>query len=352
MLPEPNRRGHPIYELMIGVGSMQEPIGAVLATVAESIGFTGEGMRLLIGSLGMVLLAVSFSKSKEVYSGKLAAAGWIMLGLFIYLLSEYYVKIGDPVLVLMTAGALPGGFILAYLEAARLQTLSSETRESIIWFRGMVAWSMIPYHIVYSIPYLNVAFVMLTAHSAEWMLEFAGLGAYTMGEVMVDLNGGGEIPLSEWDGNMFLLTAPLGDGGFFIPMYHATGEEVNIGFILSCSGLQSMIIFVGAIVALRTVPWNRRARGLLIALPTIHILNTFRNAGIVWLTDEYRNWDFLGLSMFDFTHSYAAKAASLFAMFLMAIALFDLLPELHRNIMRLLPRQLRGATKSEASTGS
>ena len=166
MLPEPNRRGHPIYELMIGVGSMQEPIGAVLATVAESIGFTGEGMRLLIGSLGMVLLAVSFSKSKEVYSGKLAAAGWILLGLFIYLLSEYYVKIGDPVLVLMTAGALPGGFILAYLEAARLQTLSSETRESIIWFRGMVAWSMIPYHIVYSIPYLNVAFVMLTAHSA------------------------------------------------------------------------------------------------------------------------------------------------------------------------------------------
>ena len=107
-----------------------------------------------------------------------------------------------------------------------------------------------------------------------------------------------------------------------------------------------MIIFVGAIVALQTVPWNRRARGLLIALPTIHILNTFRNAGIVWLTDEYRNWDFLGLSMFDFTHSYAAKAASLFAMFLMAIALFDLLPELHRNIMRLLPILLRGDTKS------
>jgi len=58
------------------------------------------------------------------------------------------------------------------------------------------------------------------------------------------------------------------------------------------------------------------------------------------------------LSMFDFSHSYAAKAASLFAMFLMAIALFDLLPELHKNIMRLLPRQFRGFSTSEESTGS
>lgn len=329
---------------------MEEPIGAALAALAEAVGLDAEGIRLLIGFIGMALLALSFAKSNEAYSNRLAAAGWVMLGLFIYLLSEYYVKIGDPVLILMTAAALPGGAMLAYYEAARHDSLAPETSESIIWFRGMVAWSMIPYHVVYSIPYLNIAFVMLTAHSAEWMLEFAGLGAYTMGDVMVDLHGGGEVPLSEWEGSMFLLTQPLGDGGFFIPMYHATGEEVNIGFILSCSGLQSMIIFVGAIVALRTVPWNRRIRGLLISVPTIHILNTFRNAGIVWLSDTYRTWDFMGLSMFDFTHSYAAKAASLFAMFLMAIALFDLLPELHRNILRLLPKRFSGAVGQSSAT--
>ena len=83
-----------------------------------------------------------------------------------------------------------------------------------------------------------------------------------------------------------------------------------------------------------------------------HILNTFRNAGIVWLTDSYRNWQFLGLDMFDFSHSYAAKAASLFAMFLLAIALFDLLPELHRNIMQLLPKQLRGNSNSSTAPES
>jgi exosortase/archaeosortase family protein len=97
-----------------------------------------------------------------------------------------------------------------------------------------------------------------------------------------------------------------------------------------------MAVFIGAIVALSSVHWKRRVRALLIALPTIHVLNVFRNAGIVWLTDTYPSWTFFGIGMFDFAHSYAAKFASLFAMFLIAIALFDLLPELHGHIMKVL----------------
>ena len=97
-----------------------------------------------------------------------------------------------------------------------------------------------------------------------------------------------------------------------------------------------MIVFVGAIVALGHVDWNRKLRALMIAIPTIHVLNVFRNAGIVWLTDNYTDWTVFGMEMFEFAHSYAAKFASLFAMFLMALALFDLLPELHANIMRIL----------------
>ena len=42
------------------------------------------------------------------------------------------------------------------------------------------------------------------------------------------------------------------------------------------------------------------------------------------------------MSMFEFGHSYASRVVSLFAMFIMAIAMFELLPELHRHILRLL----------------
>ena len=75
----------------------------------------------------------------------------------------------------MTAGALPAGFFSHFWRLRDTHTLRKKPK-SLIWLRGMVTWSMIPYQ-VYCIPYLNIAFVMLTAHSAEWILEFVGLGS-------------------------------------------------------------------------------------------------------------------------------------------------------------------------------
>jgi archaeosortase A (PGF-CTERM-specific) len=180
-----------------------------------------------------------------------------------------------------------------------------------------------------------MALIQLTAESAELMLEFCGLGNYHIGEMMVARDGVPDVPVSEWDGNKWILTESLAKEGFYVQFFDSDGRVI-VQFIMACSGLQSMIIFVGAIGALSSVSWKRRTRGLLIALPTIYVLNMFRNAGIVWLTESYPNWSLMGIEMFDFTHSYAAKAISLFAMFLMAIALFDLLPELHKHIMKIL----------------
>ncbi len=173
-----------------------------------------------------------------------------------------------------------------------------------------------------------------------------------MGPMMVDLLEGGEIPASEWGGNRWVMAEPLGENGFFVPLEHSDGTLVSVSFILACSGLQSMIVFVGAIVALGSVEWSRRIRALFIAIPTIHILNVFRNAGIVWLTDNYTEWSILGMGMFEFAHSYAAKFGSLFAMFLMALALFDLLPELHSNIMRILRPVMETLGIAKAESGS
>jgi len=78
---------------MAGVALMQEPVGAALEVIAESIGTSGEALRLLIGTIGMAFLGASFSYSRTDWSRRLAAAGWLFLGLFIYLLSEYYVKL-------------------------------------------------------------------------------------------------------------------------------------------------------------------------------------------------------------------------------------------------------------------
>ena len=314
---------------------MRDPVGVVVYSIASSLGLANITMQLIIGGIGVSLLALGFHKKNSRFISELSAVGWILVGLFFYLYSEHYVEIKDPVLVLMTAAALPSGILVAFWEVS----VKDNRPESLVWLKGCVVWSMIPYYVVYSVPLLNMAFVYSTALSTEIILEFVGLGSYQSAPMRIDLHGGGDIPISEWEGNRWILSEPLGEAGFFVPMEKADGTPVSIIFILACSALQSMIVFVGAIVALSSVSWKRRMRGLIISIPTIFVLNVFRNVGIVWLTDTYVNWTlFAGsdIDMFNFTHSYAAKFISLFAMFLMAIVLFDLLPELHRNIMKIV----------------
>jgi archaeosortase A (PGF-CTERM-specific) len=309
---------------------MEEPIGLLVSKIGEVIGVNSMALELGIIMTGALFLGLGFHRKKDMKSRYYAAIGWIFTGLYFYLQSGHYVEISDPVLVLMTASALPGSIALAIWEIK-----NENTPDALQWLRGCFTWAVVPYFVIFSVPYLNMALIQLTAESTELMLEFCGLGNYHIGEMMVARDGAPDIPVSEWDGNKWILTESLAEEGFYVQFFDSDGMVI-VQFIMACSGLQSMIIFVGAIGALSSVSWKRRARGLLIALPTIYVLNMFRNAGIVWLTESYPNWSLLGIEMFDFTHSYAAKAISLFAMFLMAIALFDLLPELHKHIMKIL----------------
>ena len=309
---------------------MEEPIGLIIANIGDAIGVNKMALELAIIMSGAVFLGLSFHRTKDSKSSYYAAIGWIFIGLYFYLQSDHYVEISDPVLILMTASALPGSIILAIWEIK-----TENTPDALQWLRGCFTWAIIPYFVIFSVPYLNMALIQFTAESAEFMLEFAGLGNYQIGEMMVALGNGSDIPVSEWDGNKWILTESLSEEGFYVQFLNSD-DIVVVQFIMACSGLQSIIIFVGAIGALSSVSWKRRVRGLLIAIPTIFVLNMFRNAGIIWLTETYPEWSLMGIGMFDFTHSYAAKAISLFAMFLMAIALFDLLPELHKHIMKIL----------------
>ncbi len=327
---------------------MQEPLGVLVGLLADTIGIADVSLKLLICALGAVGLGIGFHLREWRFAPHSSALGWVLLGMFLYLQSPHYVDISDPVLVLMTASALPVGIALGVWEVKNWD----DAHEALVWFRGCVVWAVVPYYVVYSIPLLNMAAVHATAWNTEVMLEFAGLGSYQMGPMMVDVLEGGAVPVSEWQGNRWVMSEPLGENGFFVPLEHSDGTVVSVSFILACSGLQSMIVFVGAIVALGHVDWNRRLRALMIAIPTIHVLNVFRNAGIVWLTDNYTDWTVLGMGMFEFAHSYAAKFASLFAMFLMALALFDLLPELHANIMRILRPVMRTLGLSTGKSSS
>ena len=94
----------------------------------------------------------------------------------------------------------------------------------------------------------------------------------------------------------------------------ADGTMIGINFVLACTALQSMVLFIGAISVLE-LSWKKRIRALLLIVPLIHLLNVFRNAGLIWMHMTYTQWNLWGMSVFEFGHSYVARVVSLLQCF-------------------------------------
>ena len=310
---------------------MDDPIIVALNGISAIFGLSINQLQLFLGISSVILLGFAhFNASKG--GGILSVIGWPLIGFFFYLDIPHYIEISDPVLIIMSAAGLPITIIIAIIEFNHHRKDIED--ESIIWARGMISLGVGPYLLIANIPYLNVAVVWITAWSANLFLGFSGIDGYTLGTIVVD-TGVNDVIWSEWSGNRWILSEDLGDAGFNIPLIREHDGVTEVGFVMACSAMQSMAVFVGALAAIRTAKLRRRIRAFIVTIPTIFVLNTFRNAGIVWLHSTYPNWELLGVTMFDFAHSYASKVASLGAMFLMALVLFDLLPQMHSHILRL-----------------
>ncbi len=292
-----------------------------------------EEYRVIFALIALASLGFSFY-TDSVHKRRIAAVGWAFVGLYFFLDTPHYVEISDPVLIVMSAATLPLGISLALFEVRRDE--GHHLIEPLEWLKGAVFWSALPYLALSWIPTLSVGLVWLTAVQAVLFLRLAGVADLRVGQAMVEYADGTTAPFNEFQGSPWFYLEPLGEGGFFIPILSNDGSPAGVSMILACSALQSMIVFVGALVALQRSPWKDRIKGLIITVPVIHLLNIFRNAGIIYLDIAYRDWNWLGLSMFDFSHTYVAKVGSLAAMFLMAVVLFEILPELHHNILRLM----------------
>ena len=155
-----------------------------------------------------------------------------------------------------------------------------------------------------------------------------------LGDTYARPANGEEVLWESWEGNKWFLTEEMSEYSFHTELL-VNGEPIFINFVLACTAIQSIIIFVGAISVLE-VDWRKRVRALFIALSLIHILNLFRNAGLIWLQMGYPNWNWMNMSIFEFGHSYASRFVSLFAMFLLALVLFEMLPQMHKHVLRLL----------------
>ena len=91
---------------------MEDPIVALVGGFAGVVGVPEFSLWLSFCWIGALSLGFSFHRGDSSLAAYSAALGWSLLGLFFYMQSGYFVEIEDPLLVLMTAGALPAGVAL------------------------------------------------------------------------------------------------------------------------------------------------------------------------------------------------------------------------------------------------
>lgn len=279
---------------------------------------------------GMLLLACSLVRRGPM--GHLSLIGWPAVGLGFFLMADGYLQEGDLVLTVMLCAALPAGAGLAWWEHV---VKDDRDRASLRWFRGAVAFAGLPYLATFHVPWLSKLAIVTIAAQTAWMLRFSGAGDVHVGETWVTTPDG-PVAWEAWEGNRWFWLNPVGEYPIRTDLiWGVDGTSVGVNIVLACTALQSMIVFVGAIAVLN-MSWRRRARALLLTLPLIHVLNVFRNAGIVYLDTMHGEVMVFGLRMFDFAHTYAARVVALLAMYAMALVMFRLLPELHGHVLRLM----------------
>ncbi len=290
----------------------------------------GESIVPIIGAIGLVALAISWHfRNKE--SIRLSQIGWIFVGVYFFSGAWKYQEKGDLILTMMSLISLPLAIGLAYWEST---ASDQKARSALNWARGAMAYAGGPYLLIAHVPWLNVLAIWFVASQVALFYRMSGTGDIHLGETWVETSSG-KVSWNDWDGNRWFSADTIGEFPFQTELIMSDGTFIGINFVLACTALQSMVIFIGAISVL-DLDWKRRLRAILFTIPVIHILNIFRNVGLIWMHQTYTSWSYFGMSVFEFGHNYAARFVSLFAMFFMALIMFEILPELHRHIVRLL----------------
>lgn len=249
---------------------------------------------------GLVILGAGFF-SRRQSRHLLMAAGWtVFAGYWATQPAFLYThEGGDAVNAVICVLGVYFLFYLAYHEY-----ISHQRREelpALNFLAGATFVSAFFYFLIDKLPVLSGHLIKMVAEHTVWLMQLIGYevsaGAINYGESIT------------------------------VPIYFEGSQSVHL--ILACTGLQSMMIFIGVIAALHGVDGRRRGKAFLVTVPVIYLLNIVRNVGVIYGM-EVMGHDFY------FMHNVVGKAGSLLALIVLAYVAFDILPELYDNIVALV----------------
>jgi archaeosortase A (PGF-CTERM-specific) len=247
--------------------------------------------------LGLILLGVGFVSKKGEFARKSKITGWVIFAFYWSTQPNalYYEEGGD---IFNASLCIIGVFVLFYI--AYHEWLSLKRRDNIgclSWIAGATA--------IAGIIYFGIERTFL----APWMIEIVAAQ-------------------STWIANLVIGNTEVHGVNIFY------NGEYTVTIIFACTALQSIVLFIGMIVALTKVGWKRKATGLMVTVIPVYILNLFRNALITYLLGE-------SLTDFNIAHNLIAKAGALLSLIIILFIVAKVLPEIIDEIICLtdLPKR-------------
>lgn len=242
--------------------------------------------------LGLILLAVGSMVHLRKQGALLRIAGWIVFSFYwaTQPLTLYYSEQEDLVNLFICIIGIFVLFYFAYREWWSIRTKRYE--KSLQWIAGASAISGLIYFIIE-----QTSVAPLIINSVAW--QSGMLLSFFTGPVNIN------------------------------PPY-LSYLSAHIRIIFACTAIQSMVIFVGMIIPLPNVSWNRKIKGLLVTILPVYVLNLIRNAGITYLVGIY------GDEFFSIAHNYIGKGGSLVALIILLLILTKILPEVFDYILELV----------------
>lgn len=253
---------------------------------------------------GLILIGIGYFYRK-VERHFIIASGWLIFAFYWATQPEYLYYHGDRDIV-NAVFCIVGVYFISYISYHEyLSYKRGENIKSLDFLAGATFFSGMIYFLIQKIEFLAGWLIKIVAVQSAGILDVFGYNAEA-GEIYYGINT-------------------------HVPIYFNGHESVQL--ILACTGLQSIAVFAGVLIALNA-DRNRRIKAFLYTVPAIYILNLIRNAGVVYGMEE------LGMS-FYMMHNVIGKIGSLIALIILAFIVFELLPELYENIMDLtnLPKR-------------
>jgi len=234
-------------------------------------------------------------RHRDTMGHRITMAGWLLFGLYWLFMVPHYLDEGEVVNAAYCILGFPLFLFLIYHE--NLSIKWGNDPSSLAFMAGTTGISAGMYFLIDTFPPVAAAFVWSTAVETAGLLTLFGYEAHA-----------GSVHYGEMAK---------------VPIYHYSTNGISI--ILACTAIQSIVIFIAAILC-TNADTRRKWKAFLYTVPVILILNIVRTAGVVYLVYE-------GIADFNLAHNYLSRWGSMLVLIILAFYMFDILPELHENIM-------------------